>query len=80
MLIIPGTGFNKSRTRLFWFFSYDYLHNTGVTGANRYTMPTALERQGDFSQTLSLRKSPGIRPILPPHPSPPRIVKALTKS
>ena len=52
-LIIPGTGFNKSRTRLFWFFSYDYLHNTGVTGANRYTMPTALERQGDFSQTFT---------------------------
>src|SRR2546430_11808391 len=52
-LIIPGTGFNKSRTQLFWFFSYDYLHNTGVTGANRYTMPTALERQGDFSQTFT---------------------------
>ncbi len=52
-LIIPGTNFNKSHNRLFWFFSYDYLHNTGVTGANRYTMPTELERQGDFSRTLT---------------------------
>jgi hypothetical protein len=50
-LIIPGTSFNRSHNRLFWFFSYDYLHSTGVTGANRYTMPTALERQGDFSET-----------------------------
>src|SRR5690349_13895842 len=51
--IIPGTNFNKSHNRLFWFFSYDYLKNKNVTGANRYTMPTALERAGDFSQTLT---------------------------
>jgi hypothetical protein len=51
--IIPGTRFNQSHNRLFWFFSYDYLHSTNVTGANRYTMPTALERQGDFSQTTT---------------------------
>jgi hypothetical protein len=51
--IIPGTNFNKSHNRLFWFFSYDYLHNTNVTTANHYTMPTALERAGDFSQTVT---------------------------
>ncbi len=51
--IIPGTKFNKSHNRLFWFFSYDYLKNKNVTGANRYTMPTALERNGDFSQTVT---------------------------
>jgi hypothetical protein len=51
--IIPGTNFNKSHNRLFWFFSYDYLNTKNVTGANRYTMPTALERAGDFSQTLT---------------------------
>src|SRR4051794_36284029 len=51
--IIPGTNFNKSHNRLFWFFSYDYLNTKNVTGANRYTMPTALERTGDFSQTLT---------------------------
>ena len=47
--IIPGTNFNKSHNKLFWFFSYDYLRTKNVTGANRYTMPTALERAGDFS-------------------------------
>ena len=51
--IIPGTNFNKSHNRLFWFFSYDYLRTKNVTGANRYTMPTALERAGDFSQTTT---------------------------
>ena len=51
--IIPGTNFNKSHNSLFWFFSYDYLRTKNVTGANRYTMPTALERAGDFSQTTT---------------------------
>jgi hypothetical protein len=51
--IIPGTNFNKSHNKLFWFFSYDYLRTKNVTGANRYTMPTALERAGDFSKTTT---------------------------
>jgi hypothetical protein len=51
--IIPGTNFNKDHNKLFWFFSYDYLKNKNVTGANRYTMPTALERAGDFSATTT---------------------------
>ncbi|PYV12195.1 MAG: hypothetical protein DMG07_17595, partial [Acidobacteria bacterium] len=52
-LIIPGTSFNKSRNKLFFFFSYDYLHNVGFTNPNRYTMPTELERKGDFSRTTT---------------------------
>lgn len=52
-LIIPGTSFNKSRNKLFFFFSYDYLHNVGFTNPNRYTMPTELQRKGDFSQTTT---------------------------
>lgn len=51
-LIVPGTRFNKSRTKLFFFFSDDILRNTQVV-TNRYTMPTALERTGDFSQTVT---------------------------
>ena len=51
--IIPGTNFNKSRNKLFWFFSYDYLHTKNQTAPNRYTMPTALERAGDFSATTT---------------------------
>ena len=51
--IIPGTNFNKDRNKLFWFFSYDYLHTKNQTSPNRYTMPTALERVGDFSATTT---------------------------
>lgn len=51
--IIPGTSFNKDHNKLFWFFSYDYLTTKNVTNPYRYTMPTALERQGDFSATTT---------------------------
>jgi hypothetical protein len=57
-LLIPGVRFNKNRDKLFFFFSYDFLHNTGVAGPNRYTMPTALERAGDFSQSVNPNGSP----------------------
>ncbi len=50
-LIIPGTNFNKSRTKLFFFFSYDRVRNKGTIN-NTFTMPSALERAGDFSQTV----------------------------
>ena len=49
-LLIPGTRFNKSRTKLFFFFSLDSIRNKSV-GTNRFTMPSALERSGDFSDT-----------------------------
>ncbi len=51
-LIIPGTRFNKNRQKLFFFFGYDKLFNANTTTHN-YTMPSALERQGDFSQTVT---------------------------
>lgn len=51
-LLIPGTQFNRSRTKLFFFFSEDYLHNVGVpTSFTPLTLPTAAERSGDFSQS-----------------------------
>jgi hypothetical protein len=56
-VLIPGTRFNHSRTKLFFFFSYDKLWNTQNTALNKYTMPTALERQGDFSQSLNTNGS-----------------------
>lgn len=51
-LIIPGTNFNKNRNKLFFFFSYDVLRNKNTID-NTFTMPSALERQGDFSQTVT---------------------------
>ncbi len=52
-LLIPGTRFNRSHSKLFFFFSEDYLHNLQTNGPNRYTMPTAAERGGDYSQTVT---------------------------
>jgi len=62
-LIIPGTNFNKSRTKLFFFFSYDQLRNKNTID-NTFTMPSAAERAGDFSQTVTTQ---GVRvPIFDP--------------
>ena len=53
-LLIPGTRFNKGRNKLFFFFSEDYLHNVNSpTTSTVYNMPTALERSGDFSKTVT---------------------------
>ena len=51
-LIIPGTRFNKARQKLFFFFSYDKLYNSTTSFAT-YTMPTALEKAGDFSKSVT---------------------------
>jgi hypothetical protein len=50
-LLIPGTNFNRSRTKLFFFFSEDYLRFLTPVATSKQTMPTALERSGNFSQT-----------------------------
>ena len=52
-LIIPGTRFNRSRTKLFFFFSEDYLQFLYPGALSKYTMPTALERSGNYSQTTT---------------------------
>jgi hypothetical protein len=52
-VLIPGVPFNRNRNHLFFFYSYDKLFNQGTNGPNRYTMPTALERSGDFSQSVN---------------------------
>lgn len=51
-LLIPGTRFNKDRQKLFFFFSFDQLRNKNTIN-NTYTMPSALERAGDFSRTVT---------------------------
>ena len=52
-LLIPKIPFNRNRNRLFFFFSFDQLWNTQNTALNKFTMPTALERQGNFSQSVN---------------------------
>jgi len=51
-VIIPGTGFNESREKLFFFWSQEWLKTKNPSGAQRRRFPTDLERIGDFSQTV----------------------------
>ena len=57
-VIIPKVRFNQDRNHLFFFYSWDQLWNTQSTAINKYTMPTALERQGNFSQSVNTNGSP----------------------
>jgi hypothetical protein len=51
-VLIPGLEFNRNRDRLFFFYSLDLLPRTDPFLVNS-TMPSALERNGDFSQTFN---------------------------
>lgn len=44
--------FNSSRNKLFFFFNQEFLPRTEPGELARRTVPTALQRQGDFSQTF----------------------------
>lgn len=49
-VLIPGADFNRNRDKLFFFYSFDVMPRTDPFLVNS-TMPSALERNGDFSQT-----------------------------
>jgi hypothetical protein len=51
-VLIPKTDFNKGRNKLFFFWSQDLLGRTDPGNLNQRRVPTALERNGDFSQTF----------------------------
>lgn len=46
----PGH-FNRAKNKLFFFYSQEYWPTKRPEGLKEYTVPTALERQGDFSQS-----------------------------
>ncbi len=48
-VIIPGTNFNKSRNKLFFFSGFEYFYQVLDTGLLRATVPTSAELGGDFS-------------------------------
>jgi carboxypeptidase family protein len=52
-VIIPGTGFNKNRDKLFFFWSQEYLPRNYPTRIGNLTFPTQAERNGDFSSLLT---------------------------
>ncbi len=49
-IYIPGH-FNTSKQKLFFFFSQEIDPNQTPISASNFTVPTALERQGNFSQS-----------------------------
>jgi hypothetical protein len=48
-VLIPFTRFNKNRNKLFFFTGFQYFYQILDTGLLRGTVPTAGERQGNFS-------------------------------
>jgi hypothetical protein len=56
---IPLGGYNKDRNRLFFFFAFENQgRNIPPANPNRVKVPTALERQGDFSQSVDNNNRP----------------------
>jgi hypothetical protein len=47
---IPGV-FNRNKEKLFFFWSQEYWPSQTTTALTQLTVPTALERQGNFSQS-----------------------------
>ncbi|MCU1309097.1 MAG: TonB-dependent receptor [Candidatus Angelobacter sp.] len=51
-VLVPGTDFNKSKNKLFFFWGQEYYNQLiPVSGVTTFYTPTVLERQGDFSQS-----------------------------
>ena len=65
-VIIPGTNFNKSRNKLFFFTGFEYFHQTLDTGLLRATVPTDGMINGNFSPTelakLGTKTASGLPP------------------
>ena len=59
----PGH-FNTNKNKLFFFFSMENLPNRSPGGLKKYTVPTALERQGDFSQSYNSGQMPSPQSLI----------------
>jgi len=49
-ILLPGTNFNRSRDKAFFFFGYERYYQQVDEGSNRFIVPTVKQRQGDFSE------------------------------
>ena len=56
-LFIPGL-FNEEKNKLFFFVSQEFQRRKDPVGEQRATVPTALERKGDFSQSVDSNGNP----------------------
>lgn len=61
-VLIPGV--TTKRDKLFFFWSQEWLPRKTPNGARRLTFPSALERQGNFSQTFDTNGT--LIPVLDP--------------
>jgi hypothetical protein len=59
-IIIPGTDFNKSRKKLFFWAGYEYMRQTPAVAPIDYNVPTLEQRAGDFTET-TINGQPGQR-------------------
>jgi len=55
-VLIPGTNFNKSREKLFFFFGFEAYRQRLDTGLLQSRVPTEAMRNGDFSDAAYLAK------------------------
>ena len=55
-VLIPGTGINKNRDKLFFFVGFEYYKQRLDTGLLRSRVPTEAMRGGDFSDAAYLAK------------------------
>ncbi|RPI17595.1 MAG: hypothetical protein EHM61_29205, partial [Acidobacteria bacterium] len=73
---LPGV-FNREKDKLFFFWCQEFWPVTSATDVQRRTMPTELEREGDFSQSLDVNgKLISVRDHLTGKPFPNNVIPA----
>ncbi|MHB8736235.1 MAG: carboxypeptidase-like regulatory domain-containing protein, partial [Terriglobales bacterium] len=58
-VLIPGTGFNKNRDKLFFFAGVEYQRQGVDLGLKRAVVPTAAMRAGDFTNSSYIKSLNG---------------------
>ena len=48
-ILLPFTSFNRNRNKLFFWFGYENMRQQSVGSIDRYIVPTAAMKNGDFS-------------------------------
>ncbi|MBZ5540018.1 MAG: carboxypeptidase regulatory-like domain-containing protein [Acidobacteriia bacterium] len=57
-VLIPGADFNKNKDKLFFFWNQEFYRQLIPVGRSSFYTPTALERTGDFSQSVDQGGNP----------------------
>jgi hypothetical protein len=70
-LLIPGTGFNKNRDKLFFFAGFEYFGQKLDTGYVKSWVPTAEMRNGDFRNAAAVGTGSFVNTVPTPSIIPP---------